>query len=105
MFVSAESDLAARAEADVAELRGNLRTACLEPFADLAPTKRQALMRRLERLKRQVTIDHDRNACGSGRMLTFTSFILHFLCPQTGSAYSYNLHKSRVRNVIYVRLW
>lgn len=51
-----DSDLAARAEADVAELRGDLWTACLEPFADLPPSKRQALLRRLERLKRSVTV-------------------------------------------------
>jgi hypothetical protein len=44
VFVPAEPDLAAKAEADVAELRGNLRAACLEPFADLTPTKSQALI-------------------------------------------------------------
>lgn len=57
VFVPANPDLAARAEADIAELRGNLRTACLEPFADLTPPKQQALLRRLERLKRLVTTD------------------------------------------------
>jgi hypothetical protein len=40
VFVPADADLAARAEADVAELCGNLRIACLEPFADLTPTKK-----------------------------------------------------------------
>ena len=70
VFVPADPDLAARAEADVAELRGNLRTACLEPFADLTPSKRQALIRRLERLKRQVTTDwHERPALGLMLML------------------------------------
>ncbi len=39
VFVLADPDLVARAEADVAELRGNLRTACLEPFADLPPSQ------------------------------------------------------------------
>ena len=63
VFVPAAPDLAARAEADVAELRGNLRTACLEPFADLTPVKRQALIRRLERVKQRTTTDwHERPA-------------------------------------------
>ncbi|WP_200938203.1 hypothetical protein [Methylobacterium sp. Leaf108] len=63
VFVPADPDLAARAEEDIAELRGNLRTACLEPFADLTPAKRQALIRRLERVKRQTTTDwHERPA-------------------------------------------
>ncbi|XYD11809.1 hypothetical protein R1A27_32015 (plasmid) [Methylobacterium sp. NMS12] len=53
-FVPTDPDLAARAETDIADLRGNLRTACLEPFADLTPSKRQALIRRLGRLKRLV---------------------------------------------------
>ena len=57
MFVPADPGLAAKAEADVAELRDNLRTACLEPFADLLHSKRQTLIRRLERLKRVVTAD------------------------------------------------
>ena len=57
VFVPASPNLAARAEADIAELRGDLRVACLEPFADLTPTKRQALLRRLERVKRQTTDD------------------------------------------------
>lgn len=59
VFVHADPDLAARAEADIAELRGNLRTACLEPFTDLTPAKRQALIRRLERVKQQTTTDWD----------------------------------------------
>lgn len=52
VFIPPDSDPAARAEADIAELRGNLWTACLEPFADLTPAKSQALIRRLERVKR-----------------------------------------------------
>ncbi|WP_339163509.1 hypothetical protein [Methylobacterium bullatum] len=55
VFVPVDPDLAARAEADVAELRRNLRTACLEPFADLTPIKRKALLRRLERIKQMAT--------------------------------------------------
>ncbi|MCJ2108254.1 hypothetical protein MKK70_23380 [Methylobacterium sp. E-041] len=53
--------LGSRDEAEVAELRRNLRTACLEPFAELTPSKRQALIRRLEGLKRLMTADwHER---------------------------------------------
>lgn len=70
VFVPAEPDLAAKAEADIAELRGNLRAACLEPFADLTPTKSQALIRRLERVKRQTTTDwYERPALGLMLML------------------------------------
>jgi hypothetical protein len=70
VFVPADPDLVARAEADVAELRVNLRTACLEPFADLTPTKRQALIRRLERVKQQTVTDwHERSALGVMLML------------------------------------
>jgi hypothetical protein len=36
-FTPADPTLAQRAEADITELCGNLRTACLEPFADLVP--------------------------------------------------------------------
>jgi hypothetical protein len=70
VFVPADPDLVARAEADVAELRRNLRTACLEPFADLTPSKRQALIRPLERLKRLMTADwHERPALSLMLML------------------------------------
>jgi hypothetical protein len=70
VFVPADPDLVARAEADVAELRGNLRTACLEPFADLPPSKRQGLIRRLERLKQLVIVDwHERPALSLMLML------------------------------------
>lgn len=70
VFVPADPALAARAEAEVAELRDNLRIACLEPFADLTPAKREALLRRLERIKRQTTGDwHDRPALGLMLML------------------------------------
>lgn len=43
--------------AGIAQLRGDLRTACLEPFADLAPAKKQALLRRLERIRQKATVD------------------------------------------------
>ena len=70
MFVPADPDLAARAEANITELRANLRIACLEPFADLTPSKQQALIRRLERLKRLVTADwHERSALSLMLML------------------------------------
>ncbi|AWN38839.1 hypothetical protein DK427_04200 [Methylobacterium radiodurans] len=35
-------------------MRENLRIACLEPFDDLAPRKRQATMRRLERIAKGI---------------------------------------------------
>ncbi|MFJ7440928.1 hypothetical protein ACIQW5_25115 [Methylorubrum thiocyanatum] len=74
VFVPADPDLAAKAEADIAELRDNLKIACLEPFSDLVPGKRQALMRRLERLKVQVTADwHQRTALNL--MLMLWSFL------------------------------
>ena len=57
VFVPFEPALAAKAEADIAALRADLRTACLEPFADLAEGKKTALLRRLERIKKQATAD------------------------------------------------
>lgn len=70
VFVPVDPDSASRAEADIAELRSNLRIACLEPFADLTPAKKQALIRRLERVKRQATTDwHERPALGLMLML------------------------------------
>lgn len=57
VFVPAEADLATRAEADIAALRKDLRIACLKPFEDLRPNKRQALLRRLERITKQMTAD------------------------------------------------
>ena len=56
-FTPADPALATKAKADIAELCVNLRTACLEPFADLIPSNRQALVRRLERITRRVTAD------------------------------------------------
>lgn len=70
VFVPANPELAARAVTDVAELRENLRIACLEPFADLTPAKRQALVRRLERVSRQAMVDwHERSALSLMLML------------------------------------
>ena len=69
-FIPADLTLAARAEADIATLCEKLRIACLEPFADLIPSKRQALMRRLERIKRLATADwHERPALSLMLML------------------------------------
>jgi len=69
-FTPADPTLAQRAEADITELCGNLRTACLEPFADLVLGKRQALVRRLERITRRVTADwRDRSALSVVLML------------------------------------
>ncbi|CAA2161103.1 hypothetical protein MBRA_06263 [Methylobacterium brachiatum] len=74
VFVPADPDLAAKAEADIAELRDNLKIACLEPFSDLVPAKRQALMRRLERLKVQITADWHQHTALS-LMLMLWSFL------------------------------
>ena len=74
VFVPADPDLAAKAEADIAELRDNLRIACLEPFADFVPSKRNALIRRLERLKAQMTADWD-NHTTLGLMQMLWSFL------------------------------
>jgi len=55
VFVPATAELAAKAEQQIAELQDDLRSACFEPFADLTPMKRRALLRRLERVKGQIT--------------------------------------------------
>jgi hypothetical protein len=63
VFIPANPELAGRAETDIAALRDDLRVACLEPLADLPQSKSQALIRRLERIKRQVTVEwHERPA-------------------------------------------
>lgn len=54
VFVPADPAQAERAEADIATLREDLRTATLEPFADLPPKKQQALLRRMERVAKGV---------------------------------------------------
>nr|WP_172685395.1 hypothetical protein [Methylobacterium oryzae] len=70
VFVPAGPALKTQAATDVAGLRENLRVACLEPFADLTPTKKQALLRRLNRIKQQVSYDwHERPALGVMLML------------------------------------
>lgn len=69
-FVPADPALAARAEANIAALCEKLRIACLEPFADLIPSKRQALMRRLERITQLMTAAwHERPALSLMLML------------------------------------
>lgn len=57
VFVPVDDSQATKAQADIAELRGDLQIACLEPFADLKARKRQALLRRLERVTRQLIAD------------------------------------------------
>ena len=54
VFALADPALAERAEADIAALCEDLRIACLEPFADLAPRKQQAVLRRLDRIVKDV---------------------------------------------------
>lgn len=54
MFVPADPALIRHAEARVGALRQDLRVASLEPFADLAPKKQGALIRRLERIAKTV---------------------------------------------------
>ncbi|MCJ2100031.1 hypothetical protein [Methylobacterium sp. E-046] len=70
VFVPASPTLASKAEMDIAELRGDLRIACLEPFTDLTPARKQALLRRLERIRRKASVDwHERPALGLMLML------------------------------------
>lgn len=55
---------------DIAELRGDLRIACLEPFTDLTLARKQALLRRLDRIRRKASVDwHERPALGLMLML------------------------------------
>jgi hypothetical protein len=54
VFVPSDPDHAARAEADVAALRFDLHSACLEPLDDLIPRKKHALLRRIERIGKGV---------------------------------------------------
>jgi len=56
-FVPAKADLAARAEADIAAMRVDLKAACYEPLEDLAEKKRGALLRRVERIARGVIVE------------------------------------------------
>ncbi|WP_245293383.1 hypothetical protein [Methylobacterium sp. CCH5-D2] len=54
VFAPADPALAERAEADIAALCEDLRIACLEPFADLTLHKQQAVLRRLDRIGKNV---------------------------------------------------
>ncbi len=54
VFAPSDPALAERAEADIAALSEDLRIACMEPFTDLAPRKQQALLRRLDRIGKDV---------------------------------------------------
>ncbi|MGN7126771.1 hypothetical protein [Methylorubrum thiocyanatum] len=57
VFVPAEPDLAARAEADIAAMRVDLKAACFEPLDDLSEKKRGALLRRVERIGKGVIVE------------------------------------------------
>ncbi|MGF3024082.1 hypothetical protein ACQVP2_14800 [Methylobacterium aquaticum] len=56
-FVPADADMTARAEADIAKLRADLKAASFEPLEDLSEKKRGALLRRVERIARGVIAD------------------------------------------------
>jgi hypothetical protein len=63
VFVPANQEMAVRAAADITMLRADLRTAFMEPFEDLTPTKRRAMFRRLERLNKVAAADwHEHTA-------------------------------------------
>ena len=55
VFVPADPDLAAKAEADIAAVRAKLQAACFEPLNDLPAKKQHALLRRVERIGKGVT--------------------------------------------------
>jgi hypothetical protein len=72
IFAPADPARADQAETDIAALRENLRTAILEPFADLNPRKQQALLRRMERIAKGVIADWtDRSTLGLALMLWY----------------------------------
>lgn len=56
-FVPADPGLVERAEADIAELRADLKTAWFEPLEDLSEKKKVALLRRVERIARGVIVE------------------------------------------------
>jgi len=56
VFVPADPDRAAKAEADIAALRTDLQAALLEPFCDLVAKKQHALLRRVERIGKDVIV-------------------------------------------------
>lgn len=63
VFAPNDPSLAERAEADISKLRKKLHDVSLEPFADLTPKKRNALLRRLERVaKGEFVYWKDENA-------------------------------------------
>ncbi|BCM87918.1 hypothetical protein [Methylobacterium indicum] len=57
VFHPAGADLAAKAEADIATLRENLRAACLEPVEDLVDRKRDAVLRRVSRISKGIVAE------------------------------------------------
>ncbi|SEO43116.1 hypothetical protein SAMN04487843_101364 [Methylobacterium sp. ap11] len=74
VFVPADPDLEARAEADIAALRADLQDACLEPFSDLIAKKQHALLRRVERIGKGVI-----TGWGNRPALNVMLTIWHFL--------------------------
>lgn len=71
-FIPADPGKNEQAEAAVAELRENLRVACLEPLADLVPRKRQAVLRRLKRIAGDAMTNwSDRSKLGVMLMLWY----------------------------------
>ena len=54
VFAPSDPNLGERAKADIASLCENLHIACLEPFADLTPRKQQAILRRLDRIGKDI---------------------------------------------------
>ncbi|OAH17545.1 hypothetical protein AX289_32315 [Methylorubrum populi] len=74
VFVPADPDLAAKAEADIAALRADLSRALFEPFNDLVGKKQHALLRRVERIGKGVIAEwNDRPALSL--MLTLWYFV------------------------------
>ena len=74
VFVPVSAELSDRAKADIAALKTDLRTTWLEPFTDLTPVKREALLRRLQRLSKVVVVDWDKHTA-LDLMLTLCCFL------------------------------
>jgi hypothetical protein len=73
-FVPADPGLVERAEADIAELRADLKTAWFEPLEDLSERKKVALLRRVERIARGVIVEW-KNRSTLSVMLTLWYFL------------------------------
>ena len=74
IFVPVGPDQATTAQTDIAALRANLQLATVEPFEDLPLKKKQALLRRVERIGKAVIVEWtDRSALSV--MLTVWYFL------------------------------